>query len=232
MSLKNSIVAALAAAVTLAAAPTWSQDAESDLARANSGPQYIPNEVLVKFRPGTAAADKARARGRAGAVGAEAITTPLMKQLGTGDLELLRLPAGMTVANAMGQLKAHFAVEYAEPNWVYYHDATSNDTYYTNGSLWGMYGDATSPANQYGSQAGEAWASNKTDCSTVYVGIIDEGYMYTHEDLATNAGVNPEEIAGNGQDDDGNGYVDDVYGWDFDGNNNTVFDGHHRRRRR
>jgi subtilisin family serine protease len=59
----------------------------------------------------------------------------------------------------------------------------------------------------------------------VWVGIIDEGYMYTHEDLAANAGKNPGEIAGNAVDDDANGYVDDVYGWDFDGNNNTVYDG-------
>jgi subtilisin family serine protease len=49
--------------------------------------------------------------------------------------------------------------------------------------------------------------------------------MYTHEDLALNAGTNPYEIAGNGIDDDGNGLKDDVYGWDFAGNNNTVFDG-------
>jgi subtilisin family serine protease len=49
--------------------------------------------------------------------------------------------------------------------------------------------------------------------------------MYTHEDVVANAGVNPYEIAGNGIDDDGNGLKDDVYGWDFDGNNNTVFDG-------
>jgi subtilisin family serine protease len=88
-----------------------------------------------------------------------------------------------------------------------------------------MYGDATSPANQYGSQAGEAWAAGHTGSGTVYVGIIDEGYMYTHEDLAANAGTNPGEVAGNGVDDDGNGYVDDIYGWDFDGNNNSVFDG-------
>jgi subtilisin family serine protease len=131
----------------------------------------------------------------------------------------------MTVANAMGKLKAHFAVEYAEPNWVYYHDATSNDSYFTNGSLWGMYGDGSSPANQYGSRAAAAWAAGHTGSNMVYVGIIDEGYMYTHEDLAANAGVNPGETAGNGKDDDGNGYVDDVYGWDFDGNNNSVFDG-------
>jgi subtilisin family serine protease len=49
--------------------------------------------------------------------------------------------------------------------------------------------------------------------------------MYTHEDLATNAAKNPGEIAGNGKDDDNNGYKDDVYGWDFDGNNSSVFDG-------
>jgi subtilisin family serine protease len=225
MSFKSRFVAVLTAAIALAAAPAFAQDAESDLARASSGPQFVPNQVLVKFRPGTAAADKANARGRAGAVRAESITTPLMKQLGTGDLELLQLPPGMTVANAMRGLKAHFAVEYAEPNWVYYHDATSNDTYYTNGSLWGMYGASTTPANQYGSGAATAWASGKTGSSSVYVGIIDEGYMYSHPDLAANAGKNPGEIAGNGRDDDGNGYVDDVYGWDFDGNNNTVFDG-------
>jgi len=49
--------------------------------------------------------------------------------------------------------------------------------------------------------------------------------MFAHTDLAANAGRNPGEIAGNGRDDDGNGLVDDVNGWDFAGNNNTVFDG-------
>ena len=224
MIASHRLITTLAIATALAAAPARSQDAEADLARANSGPQFVPNEVLVKFRPGTAAADKANARGRANAIGAESITTPLMKQQGVGDLELLRLPPGITVANAMGRLEAHFAVEYAEPNWVYYHD-TSNDTYYSNGSLWGMYGANTTPANQFGSQAAAAWANNKANCGSVWIGIIDEGYMYSHEDLAANAGTNAGEIAGNGKDDDGNGYVDDVYGWDFAGGDNTVFDG-------
>ena len=225
MIAKHSLIAAVAAVTAFAATPAAAQDARADLARASSAPQFVPGEVLVKFRPGTAAADKASARGRASAVAAEVVTTALMRQQGVGDLELMRLPPGMSVARAMDQLEGHFAVEYAEPNWVYYHDATSNDTYYTNGSLWGMYGDATSPANSFGSQAGEAWAAGHTGCSTVWVGIIDEGYYYQHEDLAANAGTNPGEVAGNGVDDDGNGLVDDVYGWDFDGNNNTVFDG-------
>ena len=49
-----------------------------------------------------------------------------------------------------------------------------------------MYGDATTPANQYGSQAGEAWAAGNTGSNTVIVGVIDEGIMKTHEDLSAN----------------------------------------------
>jgi hypothetical protein len=81
-----------------------------------------------------------------------------------------------------------------------------NDPYYMNGLLWGMYGASTSPSNQYGCEAAKAWAAGHIGSSEIYVGIIDEGYMYYHEDLAANAGKNPGEIAGNGIDDDGNGY--------------------------
>lgn len=49
----------------------------------------------------------------------------------------------------------------------------------------------------------------------VIVAVIDQGVMYSHEDLAANMWVNPGEVAGNGIDDDGNGYVDDIYGYNF-----------------
>jgi subtilisin family serine protease len=181
-----------------------------------SGTAHVPGELLVKFRDGTDTATQDAVRRNLGAQKLESVR---------GELQLVRLPAGQDIAAAVRGLSRVSAVEYAEPNWIYTHSATSNDPYYTNGSLWGMYGDATSPANQFGSQAGEAWAAGHTSCGDVWVGVIDEGYMYTHTDLAANAGTNPGEIPGNGIDDDGNGYVDDVYGWDFDGNNNTVFDG-------
>ncbi|MEJ7674174.1 MAG: S8 family peptidase [Chitinophagaceae bacterium] len=87
-----------------------------------------------------------------------------------------------------------------------------------------MYGDATTPANEYGSQAGEAWAAGNTGSSTVYVGIIDEGAMFNHTDLAANFWTNQFDPIGGG-DNDGNGYIDDTHGWDFAGNDNTVFDG-------
>jgi subtilisin family serine protease len=52
---------------------------------------------------------------------------------------------------------------------------------------------------------------------TVTVAIIDSGVDITHPDLAANVWTNPREVAGNGRDDDGNGYVDDIHGWDFIG---------------
>jgi subtilisin family serine protease len=107
---------------------------------------------------------------------------------------------------------------------VYTHDAVSDDNYYLNGSLWGMYGDATSPANSYGSQAGEAWATGHTGSRDVYVGIIDEGFQNTHPDLAANAWVNPFDPV-DGVDNDRNGYIDDKNGWDFANNDNTIYDG-------
>jgi len=185
---------------------------------------FVPGEIIVKFRAGASATGRANALGRANGQAGERILTAAMRS--GGDAEGLTIVhTSLAVPQAVAALRGSPDVEYAEPNYIYRHSATSNDPYYTNGSLWGMYGDATSPANQYGSQAGEAWAANHTNCGSVWVGVIDEGYMYEHEDLAANAGKNPGEIEGNGVDDDGNSYVDDVYGWDFANGDNTVFDG-------
>ena len=60
----------------------------------------------------------------------------------------------------------------------------------------------------------QAWAIEKGDRNVV-IAIIDSGIDYRHEDLAPKAWINPGEISDNGLDDDGNGYIDDVYGWDF-----------------
>lgn len=180
-------------------------------------PEMVPNELLVKFKKGTSIQGRAKAFGLLNAAVKEHIHTASMKHFGD-DQGVFLLTVNANALDAISKAKGLGEVEYAEPNWVYHHDATSNDTYFVNGSLWGMNGT-------FGSGASAAWTNNKTGSSTVYVGIIDEGYMYTHEDLAANAGTNPKEIAANGRDDDGNGLIDDVYGWDFAGNNNTVFDG-------
>jgi subtilisin family serine protease len=179
------------------------------------GKPYLTGEVMVQFAPSATASQRTRALSK---VGGQALGQ--FKH----DLMLARIPAGVAMGKALDALEADGAVAFAEPNWIYQHTATSNDPLFTNGSLWGMYGDASSPANQYGSQAAEAWAAGHTCGSDVYVGIIDEGFMYSHEDLAANAWTNPFDPV-DGVDNDGNGYVDDTHGWDFAGNDNSTFDG-------
>lgn len=186
-------------------------------------PAYLKDELLVVWRPGTTEAEKELVRRRIDAALIEDITTMPMRETGYGELELARLPAGTSVFAAIDALRGVPSVRFSEPNWILMHGVVSNDTYYTNGSLWGMYGDATSPANQYGCQAGEAWAAGHTGSSTVYVGVIDEGVMHAHQDLTANIWINPFDPV-NGVDDDSNGYVDDLRGWDFAGNNNTTYD--------
>ena len=71
--------------------------------------------------------------------------------------------------------------------------------------------------------AEEAWAVYSGGSRDVIVAVIDTGIDYTHEDLQGAVWTNPGEIAGNSIDDDGNGYVDDIYGWNFYNNNNRIY---------
>ena len=194
--------------------------------------QFVPGELLVQFKPGTTPEAQASAMAFVRGSKKETVKNAAQRRDGKGDLHLLSLPPGLLVADAFRSMSQLAEVDFAEPNWIYQHQATSNDPYVTTNTassqLWGMYSAtalAGGKANIFGIGATTAWNANKTNCSNVYIGIIDEGYMYTHEDLVASAGKNPGEIAGNGIDDDGNGLVDDVYGWDFAGNNSTVFDG-------
>jgi thermitase len=186
--------------------------------------QFVHGEVLVQYHRGASDAAKQRARGRVAAEADETIVTAADRSDGKGDLELARVPAGISVAAAVRGLQSDPSVEFAEPNWIYTHQDVSNDTYYTTGQLWGMYGDGSSPSNQFGSQAAEAWAAGHVGASDVYIGVIDEGIQFTHPDLSANVWTNPFDPV-NGVDDDGNGYVDDIHGWDFDGNDNSIYDG-------
>jgi subtilisin family serine protease len=196
---------------------------DNPVAQAASDP-YASNEVLVKFAKGTSEKGIANALAHIGGNVQEKILTKAMQHAGNEGFYVVHTP--FAVLEAVGKMKGVEGVEFAEPNYFYTHDAVSNDAYYVNGSLWGMYGDASPlKTNAFGSQAAEAWNSGKTGSSTVYVGIIDEGANYGHPDLDANFWTNPYDAAGDGIDNDGNGYKDDVRGWDFDGNNNTTYDG-------
>lgn len=190
---------------------------------------FVPGDLIVKFQAGVAPEHRAFALTRAGAVSAEHLQTDAMRNVGDHGLELLHgVPDVAAAVNALRRLPG---IEYAEPNWIYTTGVISNDTHYANGSLWGMYSDdlpnpvgGAGTTNQYGSQAEEAWNANFTGSDTVYVGIIDEGVQITHPDLTTNAWTNPFDLV-DGVDNDGNGRIDDVNGWDFVGNNSSIYDG-------
>lgn len=92
-------------------------------------------------------------------------------------------------------------------------EETFDDVPDTGGNNWGA--DAVN--------APEVWEQGYTG-EGVVVAVLDTGVDRNHEDLKNNIWTNSGEIADNGKDDDGNGYIDDVYGWNFDGDNNTTMD--------
>lgn len=223
----RSILAATAILLAGAAAAQAGQLRAEVAAALSRGMPFVANELVVQFRPGVTAERKAFALQRTRASLKEVLRRGGLRSLRSaarGDLVVASLPSGQSVTQALGALALDPDVAFAEPNWIYRHQGTADDPLFTGGKQWGMYDATTLPANAYGTGAATAWARGRTNCSNVYVGIIDEGYMYSHPDLAPNAGTNPGEIPGNNIDDDANGYIDDVYGWDFANNDNTVFD--------
>lgn len=193
---------------------------------------YLPGEILVQFKPGASAIARAEARGAVQGALADSIRATAMAGVGQGGLECISLNADVSVEQALKLLENNPNIQYAEPNWVYSSQAVSNDPYYTTSSrLWGMYSDdsptSVGPAgttNQFGSQAEEAWNAGYLGSSDVYVGIIDEGFQYSHPDLDANSWTNPFDPL-DGIDNDGNGKIDDIHGWDFFSNDNSTYDG-------
>jgi subtilisin family serine protease len=115
------------------------------------------------------------------------------------------LPKGASVEEAIKFYAGTPGVLAAQPNYVYRIDNAPNDPRFP--ELYGM--------TKIGAPA--AWDLS-TGSPSVVVAVIDTGVRYAHEDLSPNVWTNPGEIAANGIDDDGDGFVDDVHGWDFDHN--------------
>ena len=185
--------------------------------------KYKAHELIIRFRSGLSQPDRLQTLSLIEGSITESILTPAMQR--DGDREGIRLVhTAQTVPEALSRLHNLPQLQFAEPNFLYYHALASNDAYFTNGLLWGMYSNNSSPANQYGSQAAEAWTAGHTGSANIAVGIVDEGVQYNHTDLNGQVWTNPYDPV-NGLDDDKNGYVDDIHGWDFNGNDNSVYDG-------
>ena len=121
----------------------------------------------------------------------------------------LQLPAAADVPAAVAALAGNPDVAYAEPDYIARGVLAPNDPLYA--SQWGL--------TQIGAPA--AW-DVATGAPGVVIALIDSGIDLTHPDLAGQLWVNPGEIAGNGVDDDNNGYADDVNGWNFTNGQTTL----------
>ncbi len=96
-----------------------------------------------------------------------------------------------------------------------------NDPYYSRTGSWGQAYDDLWGVKKIGLSSA-VWDLYKGE--GIKIGIVDTGVLLNHEDIAANIWTNPFEIAGNGIDDDADGYVDDVRGWDFVDNDNNPMD--------
>lgn len=176
--------------------------------------EIFDDSVIVVYKESASAVDKKRARfsvsARISDLNQDEIDDRFSNLL-NGRIASYAL-TNKSAKEAIEILSSNPAIAIAEPNYLYRKSLVPNDPSY--GDLWGLNNTGQAGGTEdVDIDAPEAWDITTGD-SDVVIGVIDSGVDYTHEDLADNAWVNPGEIAGNGVDDDGNGYVDDIYGID------------------
>jgi len=187
------------------------------------GFDYVPGQVLVKFKEGVGPAKRAQLQAGAGVRRALKALGPKGKK----DVHLLQLEAGVSVDKAVKKLRSSSDVVSAEPNYIRYATVipTPNDPFFVN--QWGLFNNGQTIKGVIGRvdadiDAEVAWFdSERGDSNPVTVAVIDTGIDQNHPDLQNSLWRNPGEIADNGVDDDANGYVDDVNGYNMAGISQT-----------
>ncbi len=181
--------------------------------------QAVNNEWIVQFTD--AAMAGISAVGQTAGLLPAGVQFQVQKGLGMAGQVLIRT-SGASVDAVKHWLNSAASVASFSPDTIITISSVPNDPMY--GQQWDLEN-----TGQYGGvQTADTSAQSAWDLSTgssdVVVAVVDTGVDYTHPDLAANMWVNPGEIPGNGVDDDGNGFIDDIYGWDFFSNDNNPMD--------
>lgn len=199
-----------AAAATEAPAP-----GDREVAPATEPAASLSSRVIVQWRDGADHAERVAARADAGVTYAA--------ELGDPSFQLVETEGGGAAA-AAAALEADPAVAVAEPDGFRRLEAIPNDPLFA--QQWGLNNTGQAVAGLAGGKSGndidvvDAWNRTVGTPSTV-VADIDSGYRSDSPDLGPVEWTNPGEIPGDGIDNDGNGKIDDVHGWDFVGPNSS-----------
>ena len=178
---------------------------------------YADGQVLVKFKSERAAEDPGiRSYGK----------RAVSRKFKTKGLRLIRIGEDERVEQVVSELEKHPDVLYAEPNYYIYPAGLPNDPGFP--VSWALHNTGQEANGSTGTadadiDAVEAWDLATGD-ENIVIALVDSGFDYRHPDLARNIWSNPDEIPGNSVDDDKNGFVDDIQGWDFIDDDNDPMD--------
>jgi subtilisin family serine protease len=181
--------------------------------------KYVPDELIIKYKKNTDTFKISSLQKK--------FSFKQSKKLNFINAEVVKIPKEENISVYIKELKKDPSVQSVQPNYKYYaSDLNNAPNYYS--KLWGI--------NNTGQQINEIPGVKDIDIDgpearakfsglkEVIVGVIDTGVDINHPDLQKAIWTNPKEIPNDGIDNDKNGYIDDVHGWDFYNDDNTVYD--------
>ncbi len=224
--MKKSVMALLGVSLSFSAA--HANKMQSSL------PEVVPGEIIVKFK-------------NTALINAKSFNGYEISQKISRDMAVLKTNNKMNVNKLIGQLNRDLEIEYAEPNYIVHaiknefsiwdklNSLKTNDPQFD--KLWGLTNTGSNePAGSRGNSstsgvagadvnALNAWTITKGS-KAIKIAVIDTGVDYNHPDLKNNIWTNTAELNGKaGVDDDGNGYIDDIHGYDFANKDGDPMDG-------
>ena len=178
---------------------------------ANAGNlDYVDNEIIVKYK---------NKEIKQSADSAAKTDIEKKESLDLANANLYVIKDGKSVQEKIKELENNSDIEFIMPNYIAKKDdlLEPNDTYYSR--LWGMHNmgqtvNGTAGTTDADVDLPQTW-DTINDASDIVVAVVDTGVNGNHPDLSSNMWINTGEIGGNDIDDDGNGYTDDMYGYDF-----------------